>query len=48
MLVTLLAVEFAATAKDQDTLPVLGVVMSTVAVDSAVQTSWAVYKLAHV
>jgi hypothetical protein len=47
-LVTLLAVEFADTAKDQASLPVHGVEMLTAAVDLAVQTTWAAYKLAHV
>ena len=47
-LVTLLAVEFADTARDQDSLLVLGAEMSTAAADSAVQTSWAAYKHVHV
>ena len=48
ILVTLLAVEFVDTAKDQDTLPALGAEMLTAAVDLAVQTFWAAYKPVHV
>jgi hypothetical protein len=48
MQVTLLAVEFVIIVKVLALLPVRGVVMLTAVADSAVQTSWAVYKLAHV